>query len=91
VEASIFISISTPAGRLKLESDSIVFGVLSVISINLLWVLISYWSLEFLCTKVDLLTVTFSILVGRGIGPLMIAPVLMAVSIISFALSSMIL
>ena len=85
------ISISTPAGRLKLESDSIVFGVLSVISINLLWVLISYWSLEFLCTKVDLLTVTFSILVGRGIGPLMIAPVLMAVSIISFALSSMIL
>ncbi len=33
---SILISISTPAGRLKLDRASIVFGVVSVMSISLL-------------------------------------------------------
>ena len=53
-----------------------------------MWVLISSWSLLFLSTCGDLLTVNFSFLVGRGIGPLTLAPVLFAVLIISRALLS---
>ena len=79
---------STPVGRLKFVKLSIVVDVGSLISIILLCVLISNCSREFLFTKVDLLTVNFSIFVGKGIGPETNAPVLSAVSIISLQQSS---
>jgi len=55
----------------------------------LLCLLISNCSLASLLTKVDLLTVTFSILVGSGIGPTTIAQESFAVSTIFFTASSM--
>lgn len=87
-DCSILISISTPAGRLRLESDSIVWDVVSVMSISRECVRISNWSRDFLCTKVDLFTVNFSTFVGRGIGPATMAPVLSALSMMSFEVSS---
>lgn len=65
-----------------------VFGVVSRMSINRECVLISNCSREFLCTNVDLFTVNFSVFVGNGIGPAIIAPVFSAVSIINFVVSS---
>lgn len=85
----ILISMSTPAGRLRLDKASMVLGLLSLRSINRLCVRISNCSREVLCTKVDLLTVNFSILVGRGMGPLIMAPVRSAVSMMSLVVSSM--
>ncbi len=53
----ILISTSTPAGRFKLISASIVRGVGSTMSIKRLWIRISYCSRESLWTNVERLTV----------------------------------
>ena len=82
------ISTPTPLGILKFCNISIVFGVGSRISISLLCLLISNCSLASLLTKVDLLTVIFSILVGRGIGPTICAPESFAIKTIFFTASS---
>ena len=82
VDYNILISMSTPAGSDKLVRASIVLAVVSRRSIILLWILISNCSRAFFETKVDLFTVNFLILVGRGIGPAIMAPVRSAVSII---------
>src|SRR3989344_2327651 len=78
----ILISISTPAGKLRDDRDSIIFGLGFMISTRRLWTRSSNCSLESLCTKVDLFTVYFLISVGRGIGPTTSASFLFAVSII---------
>ena len=54
-----------------------------MISINLLCVLVSNCSLLFLSMCGDLKTVYLSILVGSGIGPFIVAPVLFTVLTIS--------
>ena len=74
---------STPDARSNFIKASTVWGVGSIISINLLWVLDSNCSLLFLSICGDLKTVYFSIFVGKGIGPLMLAPVLLTVLTIS--------
>ena len=74
---------STPEAKSNFIKASTVCGVGSIISINLLWVLDSNCSLLFLSICGDLKTVYLSILVGRGIGPLTCAPVLLAVLTIS--------
>lgn len=70
----VLISTSTPAGRLRLIRESMVFSVGSAISIKRLWIRISYWSRESLCTKVDRFTVYFRFSVGSGTGPRTFAP-----------------
>ena len=82
------MSTSTPADKSSFIRASTVWGVGSIMSNNLLCVLISSWSLLFLSTWGDLLTVNLSNLVGSGIGPLTFAPVLFAVLIISSVLES---
>ena len=67
----------------KILDASTVCGVGSMISINLLCVLDSNCSLLFLSIWGDLNTVYLSILVGNGIGPLIVAPVLLTVLTIS--------
>ena len=74
---------STPEAKSNLISASTVCGVGSKISINLLCVLVSNCSLLFLSICGDRRTVYFSILVGKGIGPLTWAPVRFAVLTIS--------
>ena len=59
-----------------------------MMSIRRACVRISNCSRAVLWTKVDLFTVNFSILVGRGIGPAIREPVLSAVSMMSLAVSS---
>src|SRR3989344_8625888 len=76
----ILTSMSTPAGISRCIRASIVFGVGSIISITLLWVLISKASLAFFSTWGEVKTVILSIFVGRGIGPATLAPVRRAVS-----------
>ena len=68
---------STPEAKSNFIRASTVWGVGSIISINLLWVLDSNCSLLFLSIWGDLKTVYLSILVGNGIGPLIFAPVLL--------------
>src|SRR3989344_5316387 len=66
---TILISISTPAGTLRLESDSMIFWLGFKISMSRLWTRISNCSRESLWTKVERFTVYFRISVGSGIGP----------------------
>ena len=73
---------STPAGKDKLMSESMVFGVGSTMSTKRLCVRISNWSRLSLCTKAERLTVYFFFSVGSGIGPITLAPDLSAVSMI---------
>ena len=77
------MSTSTPAERSSFINASTVCGVGSIISKRRLCVLISSWSLLFLSMCGDLLTVNLSKRVGKGIGPLTLAPVLLAVFIMS--------
>ena len=81
----------TPAGRLRCESESMVEDVGFSTSITLLCVLSSNCSLDLLSICGPRITVNFSFLVGKGIGPTTFAPVLMAVSTILDTLRSMIL
>ncbi len=60
-------------------------------SMTLLWVLSSNCSRDLLSIWGPLITVNFSFLVGKGIGPTTLAPVLTAVSTIFETLKSMIL
>src|SRR5439155_16922667 len=83
--AYILIVISTPAGKLSFFNSSTVFEVGSIISSKRLWVRISNWSIDFLSTCGERLTVNFSINVGSGMGPATRAPVRFAVSTISTA------
>ena len=62
-----------------------------MISINLLCVLVSNCSLLFLSMCGPFRTVYLSILVGKGIGPLIVAPVLLTVLTISSVEASKIL
>src|SRR3989338_10020258 len=80
--AYILISMSTPAGRFMLLRASMVFGVGFAMSISRLWMRISNCSREFLCTKVERLTVYLVFSVGNGTGPKTSALVRLAVSTI---------
>ena len=73
---------STPAGKSNLINESTVLGVGLVMSINLLWVLISNCSLEslYLWTALNIVTTCFS--VGSGTGPETCDPAFLAVSTI---------
>ena len=84
----ILTSMFTPLGNVKFLSASNTFGLASITSISLLCTLTSYCSFDLLFTKVDLLTVYFLISVGRGVGPDISLPYLVAVSTICFALLS---
>src|SRR3989344_1009012 len=79
---TILISISTPAGRFKLDRDSMIFWLGFRMSIRRLCTRSSNCSLEFLSMKVERLTVYFLTSVGNGIGPTTLASFLSAVSII---------
>src|SRR5471030_566025 len=79
---------STPAGRLSFLSSSTVLAVGWMMSKRRLWVRISNWSMLFLSTWGERLTVKRSILVGSGIGPATTEPVRDAVSAISVAARS---
>ena len=70
---------STPAGKSNLINESTVLGVGLVMSINLLWVLISNCSLEslYLWTALNIVTTCFS--VGSGTGPETCDPAFLAV------------
>ena len=74
---------STPAGNSSFIKASTVLSLGFRISITLLWVVSSYWSLASLFTWGDIRTVNLSLAVGRGIGPETVEPVLLAVSTIS--------
>jgi len=63
------ILISTPAGKLNLFNASIVLAVACLMSINRLWVRISYCCRAFLSMCGLESTVYRSIRVGSGIGP----------------------
>lgn len=78
-----FISTSTPADKSRRIKASIVCGVGSSISRSLLWVRISNCSRDFLSTWGLRNTDQRFLVVGKGIGPDIFAPVLFAVSIIS--------
>ena len=67
------------------------FGVGLKISINLLWVRISYCSADSLCTKVERLTLYLFFSVGSGTGPTILALLRSAVSTIVFTALSIIL
>ena len=82
---------STPEARSNFIRASTVCGVGSKISISLLCVLVSNCSLLFLSICGDLNTVKTSFYVGKGIGPLTWAPVLLAVLTISIVDKSRIL
>src|SRR5262249_50536057 len=77
------ISTSTPAARSSFISASTVCGVGSTISSRRLCVRISNCSRLFLSMCGERLTVNFSILVGKGMGPRTCAPVRLAVATIS--------
>src|SRR5512134_1399179 len=79
------ISTSTPAGRSSLVRASIVWGRESSMSSSRLWVRSSNCSRLFLSTCGLRSTVHRSILVGSGIGPVTVAPVLTAVRTMSAA------
>src|SRR3954447_11017395 len=76
------ISMSTPAGRSNRISESTVFGVGEWMSISRLWVRISNASRESLSLKGLRMTVYTFFSVGRGTGPVIVAPVRWAVSTI---------
>src|SRR5277367_3544025 len=79
---------STPAGRLSFLSSSTVLAVGWMMSRRRLWVRISNWSMLFLSTCGERLTVKRSIRVGSGMGPATTEPVRDAVSAISVAARS---
>src|SRR5574344_2435205 len=76
------ISTSTPAGSSSLMRASTVFALLSSMSRSLQYESSSNCSRLFLLTKVERLTVKIFLFVGRGIGPLTLAPVAFTVSTI---------
>src|SRR3989344_3288585 len=78
----IFISISTPAGRLIFESASTIAGLIFIMSMRRLCTRSSNCSREFLWTKVERFTVYFWISVGSGTGPITSASRRRAVSTI---------
>src|SRR5258708_9674909 len=78
----LFISMLTPAGRLRRMSASTTRGLGSRMSTIRLCVRISNCSRESLSMKGDRMTVTLEISVGRGIGPAVRAFVRRAVSTI---------
>jgi len=82
------ISIDTPFGIDISCNNDIVFAEGSKRSTNLLCLLISNCSLASLLTKVDLLTVIFSIFVGRGIGQTTLAQESLAIITIFLTASS---
>jgi hypothetical protein len=82
------ISTPTPLGIDISCSIARVLAVGSCISTSLLCLLISNCSLASLLTKVDLLTVIFSIFVGRGIGQTTTAPESFAIATIFCTASS---
>ena len=83
------ISMLTPAGSSKWVKESMVFSVGETISINLLWTLISKWSLAFLSMNGEVFTAYTDLCEGSGIGPTTLAPVLIAVSKICWHVESM--
>src|SRR6185312_2618325 len=84
------ISMSTPAGRWSSRwSESTVFGVGWWMSISRLCVRISKCSRESLSLNGERITQYTFFSVGSGTGPVMVAPVRVAVSTISFAAVSM--
>jgi hypothetical protein len=80
-----FTSTSTPAGNSSLINESIVFWVELKISINLLCILASNCSRDFLSTCGERNTVYTLRFVGSGIGPDTIAPVCFTVRTIRSA------
>ena len=82
------ISTPTPAGIFTDWRSSSVFGVGSITSIRRLWRRISNCSRASLLTKVERLSVIFSIFVGSGTGPTTIAPLSFAVVTILVTASS---
>src|SRR5205814_6995959 len=79
------ISMSTPAGRSRRMSESTVFGVGEWMSIRRLCVRTSKCSRESLSLKGLRITQYTFFSVGRGTGPVMVAPVRWAVSTIDCA------
>jgi len=88
IKLYILTSILTPLGKVRFLSASNTFGLASNTSISLLCTLTSYCSFDLLLTKVDLFTVYFFISVGKGVGPEISLPYLVAVSTICSALLS---
>lgn len=78
----------TPAGRSRFERESIVLGEGSIISIRRLCTRVSKCSCESLSVNGDLRDEIRVLLVGSGVGPIIFAPVAMAVSRIFVAASS---
>src|SRR5205807_6385162 len=79
------ISISTPAGRSSLISESTVFGVGEWMSIRRLCARTSKCSRESLSLNGERITQYTFFSVGSGTGPVMVAPVRCAVSTIDWA------